>query len=346
MPRGARMSTFGRDEEEKWRKQQHLKVVSSQEDVGWRAHVKHASKVLDMRFPEPAYVVPGFIPEGLTILGGRPKVGKRWLALELGLGVSLVEKVLGNIMPEAGDVLYAALEDTFPRLQRRMKKILWPAERNRPERLMLATQWKRLDEGGVADIEDWAQSVDAPKLVILDTLAQFRPKRDPRDTTYDGDYKALVELQRLANEKHFAVVVLHHTRKAEAEDPIDTISGTLGIAGCADTILVLSQSSIYVRGRDVEEAEKAVVFDKAHCRWKVLGDAAEVKRTEATKAILAAMSDTEARTPKEIAEELDPPMSQQTVSTYLRRLAKKGDVAQEGRGKFRRNTMRGATRDD
>jgi RecA-family ATPase len=339
------MSTFGREEDEKWRKQQ-LKIVSSNDEIGWRGHVKHASRLRDMRFPEPSYVVPGFIPEGLTILGGRPKVGKSWLALELSLGVSIGDKVLGNITPETGDVLYAALEDTFPRLQRRIKKLLWPAKRwPDDQKLTLATQWRRLDEGGVEDIDDWCQSVDGPRLVILDTLAHFRPKRDARDTTYDGDYKALVELQKLANERHFAVVVLHHTRKAEAEDPIDTISGTLGIAGCADTILVLSQSTMYVRGRDVEESEKAVEFQKAHCRWKVLGDAAEVKRTENTKAILAAMSDTEARTPKEIADDLDPPMSQQSVATYLRRLAKKGDVTLEGKGKYRRNLMKGTFKD-
>jgi RecA-family ATPase len=180
-----------------------------------------------MRFPEPCYVVPGYVPEGLTILGGRPKVGKSWMALELALGVSMVENVLGKIMPESGDVLYAALEDTFLRLHRRIKKLLWPGVKEWPERLTLATQWRRLDEGGVEDIEDWSQSVDAPRLVILDTLAGIRPKRDPKDTTYDGDYKALVELQKLANEKHFAAVVLHHTRKAESDTPIDAISGTL-----------------------------------------------------------------------------------------------------------------------
>ena len=341
------MSTFGREADEEWKRQRaELKIVSSNDEIGWRGHIKHASRLRDVRYPEPAYVVPGFIPEGLSILGGRPKVGKSWLALELALGVSLVETVLGKIMPESGDVLYAALEDTFPRLQRRIKKLLWPGRTSWPERLMLATQWRRLDEGGVEDIADWAQSVDAPRLVILDTLAGIRPKRDARDTTYDGDYKALVDLQKLANEKHFAAVVLHHTRKAESEEWIDSISGTLGIVGCADTTIVLTKTTMYVTGRDVEEAEKAVEFQKAHCRWRVLGDATEVRRTEITKAILAAMSDTEARTPKEIAEDLDPPISRQQVAVYLNRLCKTGEATKEARGKFRRNTMKWASRDE
>jgi RecA-family ATPase len=341
------MSTFGSEADEEWKRQRaELKIVSSNDEIGWRGHIKHASRLRDMRFPVPAEVVPGFIPEGLSILAGRPKVGKSWLALELALGVSLVEKVLGNIIPESGDVLYAALEDTFPRLQRRIKKLLWPGRPSWPERLMLATQWRRLDEGGVEDIEDWSQSVDAPKLVILDTLAGIRPKRDVKDTTYDGDYKALVQLQKLANEKHFAVVVLHHTRKMEAEDPIDTVSGTLGLAGCADTIMVLQPTTLYVRGRDVEEAEKAVAFQKAECRWKVLGNAAEVKRSEHNKAILAVMSCDEEMTAKEIAERLDPPLSVEKTRTYLWRLTKSGETISSSRGKFRRNAEWTGCQDD
>jgi RecA-family ATPase len=335
------MSTFGRDEDEIWRKKQRaeLKVVSSQDepDPGWRGHIKHASRLHDMRFPAPAEVVPGFIPEGLTILAGRPKVGKSWMALEMALGVAMLEKVLSDTTPESGDVLYAALEDTFPRLQRRIKKLLWPPRPTWPDRLALATQWRRLDEGGVADIDDWSQSVDAPKLVILDTLAGIRPKRDARDTTYDGDYRALVELQKLANERHFAAVVLHHTRKAESEDPLDSVSGTLGLVGCADTVLVLQPLTLYLRGRDVEEAEKAVHFDKANCRWKVVGNAEEVRRTTNQKAILEACSFSEAKSIKEIHEDADVVLSASNVGNYLGRMAKTGEVIQEKRGSFRRN---------
>jgi AAA domain len=314
-------------------------------DQSWRNRGAKAEGLRDMSFPEPAEVIPGFIPEGLSILAGRPKVGKSWLALELALGASLNEKVLGNITPDVGDVIYCALEDTLPRLQRRIKKLLWPGRPQWPSRLFLATSWRRLDDGGVDDLADWSETVTAPKLAILDTLAGIRPKRDRNDTTYDGDYKALVELQKLANKKHFAVLILHHTRKMEADDPIDTVSGTLGLAGCADTVLVLTPTSLYVRGRDVEEAEKAITFDKAHCRWKVLGNAADVKRTENTKAILAAMSDDEERTPKHIAEMTDPRVPENMVRTYLRRMAKGGDVVSTTRGHYRRNVGLGGRQD-
>jgi RecA-family ATPase len=335
-----------REAEDRAKAKAKLRVVSSQDEIGWRGHIKHAHRLHDMRFPATAEVVPGFVPEGLSILAGRPKVGKSWMALEMALGVSMAEKVLGDTRPESGDVLYAALEDTFPRLQRRIKKLLWPPRPTWPDRLALATQWRRLDEGGVEDIADWAQSVDAPKLVILDTLAGIRPKRSNIDTQYDGDYKALVELQKLANERHFAAVVLHHTRKAESEDPLDSVSGTLGLVGCADTVLVLQPATLYLRGRDVEEAEKAITFDRANCRWKVVGNAAEVRKTTHQLHILEAMSFTEAKSIKDIKEDSDVVLSASNVGDYLRRMAKTGDVIQEKRGFFRRNSEAKGWQDD
>src|SRR5262249_32864124 len=149
--------------------------------------------------------------------------------------------------------------------------LMWPPIERWPDSLTMATRWRRLDDGGIDDIADWASSVEKPRLVVLDTLAGVRPDRMQRDTNYDGDYRALQDAHRLANERGFAIMVLHHVRKMEAEDPLDTVSGTLGLVGCADTILVLARTgqgaTLYVRGRDVEEKEHAVSFSKDNCKW-------------------------------------------------------------------------------
>jgi AAA domain len=215
-----------------------------------------------MDFPEISYVVPGIIPEGLTILAGRPKVGKSWMALDLAIGIATGKTVLGGLHVEQGDVLYCCLEDNPRRLQRRVTKLLSPFSNEWPERLTLATRWRRLDQGGVKDIEEWCGSVPEPRLVLLDTLAGVRPARSGTDTLYEGDYKALRDVHRFANERGMGAVALHHTRKMDADDPVDTISGSLGLAGAADTCLILARSSkgttLYVRGRDIEEGERAI----------------------------------------------------------------------------------------
>src|SRR6516164_4336427 len=135
------------------------------------------------------------------------------------------------------------------------------------------------------------RQVPNPRLAVLDTLAGVRPQRLVGDQLYDGDYRALMGLHKLAGDRGLAVLVLHHVRKMEADDPLDTVSGTLGLTGCADTVLVLVRSTrgmtLYVRGRDVEEAEHAVDFDKTTCRWSILGQASEVHRSPQRNVILS-----------------------------------------------------------
>ena len=172
--------------------------------------------------------------------------------------------------------------------------------------------------------------------MILDTLASVKPIRTQQG--YTEDYESLAALHRLANEKGVSIIVLHHTRKMEADDPVDTVSGTLGLAGCADSVLVLARSSqgttLYVRGRDIEEAEHAVSFDKAGCRWTILGDAGEVHRSNERGRILAALAEAkEPLTPQDIVATTG--MSPTNVWQMLHRMATDGEVVKIGRGKYR-----------
>ena len=128
---------------------------------GWRAHVFTAASLKEKKFEPISYVVPLLIPEGVTILAGKPKVGKSWLALDLGLTLAAGRFILGEIKLIEGDVLYAALEDNDRRLRSRIERILTQNEQKWPPRLTLATQWRRLDAGGVADAKEWAASVTA-----------------------------------------------------------------------------------------------------------------------------------------------------------------------------------------
>jgi hypothetical protein len=304
---------------------------------GWQSQVFTAATLRTMVFPPVSYVVSGIIPEGLTILAGRPKIGKSWMALDLAIGISADQKVLGNVLVEPGDVLYLALEDNPRRLRRRITKLIYFSGGEWPERLTLATQWRRLDQGGVEDIESWCDSVSAPRLVLLDTLAGVRPARNGSDTLYEGDYRALRDVHKLANDRAMGVVALHHTRKMEADDPVDTISGSLGLAGAADTCLILARGSkgttLYVRGRDVEEAEQAITFGSETCRWTLLGDAAQVYRSDTKTAILAVLEKaTQLLKPAEIASLAELPRG--TVDTALHRMAADGEVVQVSRGRY------------
>jgi predicted transcriptional regulator len=302
----------------------------------WRDNVYTAAELQRRTFPPVSYCVPDLIPEGLTIIAGKPKIGKSWLALDVCIAVAGGRFCLGERKPVQGSVLYAAMEDNPRRLQRRITRLLATFNDQWPEPLTLANSWRRLDKGGVGDIGQWIEQVDNPRLVILDTLASVKPIRTQQG--YTEDYESLAALHRLANETGVSIILLHHTRKMEADDPVDTVSGTLGLAGCADSVLVLNRSSqgttLYVRGRDIEETESAITFDRVSCRWTILGDASEVLRSNERKLILTALEQSgDVMSPQEIATRTG--MTPQNVWQTLHRMAEDGQITKVGRGKYR-----------
>jgi hypothetical protein len=300
----------------------------------WRDDAFTARTLQARSYPEIKFIVPEIIPEGLSLLVGRPKIGKSWFALDIALSIAAGRVCLGDKEPEPGDVLYCALEDNERRLKNRIRKVL-PGSSAWPERLTLSTKWRRLNAGGVQYIADWASHVARPRLVLLDTLANVRPISTQEG--YAQDYKALTDVHRIANDLGIGVVALHHQRKVDAEDPLDTVSGTLGIVGCADTTLILSSGkggkTLYVRGRDIEEAEHAVEFDAATCRWRILGSADDVRRSDTRKKILAALLEhADVMGPREIAEASRLPES--VVKVRLADMLRDGEVLKRGHGKY------------
>jgi hypothetical protein len=257
----------------------------------WRDGVISASELKQKTFQPVRFVLPGYIPEGVTVFAGKPKIGKSWLLYDICIACASDRFVLGSIKPAQGSVLYLALEDSQRRLKRRLAK-LYPGD-SWPAGLTLATEWQRADVGGIEDIAEWCEEAPNPLLVVVDTLERFRQLAKPGSSAYTTDYLAIAALHKLAHQRGIAIVVIHHVRKMEADDPFDMISGTNGLTGAADTILVIKRQAgnvtLFARGRDIEESETACQFNKSTCRWTLLGDAGEVHGSGQRSAIVDAV---------------------------------------------------------
>jgi hypothetical protein len=236
-------------------------------------------------FPPLAYAVPGLIPEGSVLLVGAPKIGKSWLVLAVGLAASDGGKALGIDIPKR-PVLYLALEDGDRRLQDRCRRLL--ADDPIPPEFEYLT---RIEPDRVGDtIAAWIYwHQEPPPLVILDTLGKVLPPAVQGETTYQRDYRVGTALKRIVDTHPGATLLInHHQRKAGAEDFIDAVSGTAGLAGAADTIIVLSRDRqeaaglLKVTGRDVAEGEYAVTF-KDGAVWELDGHDLEAAREKAQK---------------------------------------------------------------
>ncbi len=291
--------------------------------------------LLAMEFPPVDWVVPGYITEGLTILAGRPKLGKSWLALGVAIAVATAGNVLG-VDVEQGDAIYMALEDNRRRLQDRLNIVAPQRDRPNMSRLTLQTQAPTVDKGLVATLDEWRLRSANPKLVIIDTLAKVRPPKKSNQDSYTADYAAIGPIQEWSLQHRIAVIVVHHVRKMEAEDPLESVSGTNGLTGAADTIMVLDRKTdgpkIYGRGRDIEDFEKALKFKDGI--WEVLGDADDVRQSEQRVKIVHALSEaTLPLQPAEIAKATG--LKVDSVRQLLPKLIKDGRVEKIGYGQYK-----------
>jgi hypothetical protein len=295
-----------------------------------------------MTFKEIKYVVPGIFIEGLTLFAGKPKTGKSWLLLHAAIAVARGGFTLGDIHCIEGDVLYCALEDSKRRLQARMTKLIGVVQ-DWPKRLFFRCEMPRLAAGGLDVIKEWIASHPRARFVIIDTLAMVRSPKKQDESTYDSDYAAVLELRKLANETGIAIVVVHHLRKADSDDAFDTVSGTLGLTGAPDTIMVLKRDAVgtvvlHAKGRDLMEVEKALSFDRDACIWRIEGEAAMVRQSSERTAVLDAIEEAgEPIGPNDIATATG--MRSGNVRRLLGKLIKQGAAIEKARyGKYR---MRG-----
>jgi hypothetical protein len=302
-----------------------------------------AAEIMAKELPPVPWVVPDILPEGVTFLAGKPKMGKSWMVLGLGIAVATGGVALGTKHVEQGEVLYLSLEDPERRIYNRLDKLL--AGRPAPPSLRITTEWPRLDEGGADLLAEWVAVHPNARLVIVDTLAMLKPRANGRRTQYDEDREAVSPLAPIAADHNIAILLVHHLREAESDDPLDMIHGSAGLTGGVDGALVLKRKRgqadayLHVDGRDIENpTELALKFDQNAATWAIVGDAEEYRLSEQRRAIIRVLETAdEPLSPKDITEMLNAKgvnISYGAVRELLSQMVKDGQVRNLGRGQY------------
>lgn len=302
-----------------------------------------AAQIMARELPPVRWVVPDILPEDVTVLGGRPKFGKSWMVLGFGVAVATGGVALGTRQVEQGEVLYLALEDNERRIHNRLDKLL--AGRCAPPNLHISTEWPRLDEEGADLLDDWVTVHPDTRLVIVDTLAMLKPRTKGTRTQYDEDREAVSPLTPIASDHNVAILLVHHLREAESDDPLGMIHGSAGLTGGVDGALVLKRKRgqadayLHVDGRDIENpTELALKFDQNAATWAIVGDAKEYRLSEQRRAIIRVLETADEHlSPKEITEILNAKgvnISYGAVRELLSQMVKDGQVKNQGRGQY------------
>jgi hypothetical protein len=303
---------------------------------GWTA-----KEIMAMDIPKPVWLVRNYVPEGLTLLAGAPKIGKSWLTLQLAAGVASTQGYFLGIEPveNHGNVLYLALEDSMSRIQSRIGTVC--PDGNYSDRLEFWEDCPRLAQGGLVKIEGWIKNQPEPRLVIIDVLEKVRAVPDKYKTAYTQDYDELSLLKNLCKKYSISIVLVDHKRKAEADDIMNTIHGSVGKQGAPDGLLIITRprseriGTLSRTGKDFEqEDDMAIEFDiEQHGGWRLIGDAQSHLMTEQRQKIIKLLEDTnEPMTPKQMADELV--ANPATIRGALRRMVIEEVIKQFGRGQY------------
>ena len=231
-----------------------------------------ADSLMNAYIPKLDYRVETLLPQGLSILGGAPKVGKSMMVLHMCDCVSKGVDFLGLKTNKSG-VLYISLEDTERRLQSR----LFDISDEGTENLFLVTEALTLGTGLIEQLTDFITEKPTVKLIVIDTFQLVRDANT--DMSYSNDYKDMSILKHFADEFGLSILLVMHLRKQNDSDPFNRISGTTGIIGAADNMYILDRSDrgegsakLKCTGRDIETRDLELKFNKEECKWELVGD--------------------------------------------------------------------------
>lgn len=303
-----------------------------------------APDICNMKLEPLQWVIEGVIPlEGVTMLVSPPKSGKSILALNIVVENAIKAKILGYFRPVSQfDTLYIDLEGTRRRTQERVLNML--GNRPIPPSVSVVYKWPRIHDGGLSKLYDYATYHPATKLFIIDTygkLQQLSKAAGGVGYSYMRDVEEVGIFSKFCDTMHVSVMLIHHTKKTESDDWIGMVSGTYGISGSVDTLLLLRrkkgefQATLYVTGRDVEEKKYKLNTNMTRQLMNVIGEETDedMELTDSQRDIVLCLhAYGEPKTPSEIAGMIGKSVGY--TKRLLANMVEDGSIIRAGYGKY------------
>lgn len=216
-------------------------------------------------------VIDGLLYTGTYLFAGAPKVGKSFFMAQLAYHISTGQP-LWDYDVRQGTVLYLALEDDYQRLQERMSRMFGV---DGTDSLHFATYAKQLGAGLDEQLERFVREHNDTRLIIIDTLQKIREVGGD-SYSYANDYDIVGRMKQFADKYGVCVLLVHHTRKQQAGDRFEMISGTTGLLGCADGAFLMQKekrtdlsATLEIVGRDQPDQKLHLIRDAEKLIWQL-----------------------------------------------------------------------------
>ena len=350
---------IGKEQKEEFKKE-------SLDPGAWRNGIL-AEVIAKEEFKPIDWLVENIIAPGLTIIAGKSKIGKSWLVLHLSYCIEKGEEFLGRKCAK-GDVLHYSLEDGKRRIKTRWDKMcIQPDQtyyqfRDRKPKIPILTM------GLEEEIEDWANNIPNPKMVVIDVYVKVKKTISKSLNAYENDNYNLQNLQTLAIKYNIGIVLVHHTTKGSENDVFDEINGSAGIQSNMDSMIVLASSRkagknsvFHCIPKDAEQLEFEVGMNEQMI-WEDKGPVGSTSLTMLQERIVKVVNELYAGNPalgddaeesgtpvkaKEIIERIKAddelteksgrkgkPFTKEDINKNLERLFTKGHILKTRRGEY------------
>lgn len=223
-------------------------------------------------FTERPPVIEGLLYPGTYLFAGAPKLGKSFLMMEFAYHVANGKNLWGCSVKQ-GTVLYLALEDDERRLQDRLYRMFGM---ECTENLHLATRSFALYEGLIGQLHQFYLGHPDTSLMIIDTLQKIKNSAEDK-YSYANDYELIAHLKEFTDLTGICLLLVHHTRKQQADDRFEMISGTNGLLGAADGAFILHKDSrvsaeaiLDISGRDQPDETIYLNRNPVNLLWEMI----------------------------------------------------------------------------
>lgn len=234
-------------------------------------HVISLNELYEQVYASRPPLIDGLLCSGTYLFVGAPKLGKSFLMAQLAYHVSLGQPLWGYNVRQ-GTVLYLALEDEYRRLQERLFRMFGVEG---TDELYFATSVRQLGGGLQEQLDRFVRDHPNTKLIIIDTLQKVRENGGDR-YSYASDYDIVSQLKSFADQRGICLLLVHHTRKQQADDKFDMISGTNGLLGAADGAFMLQKekrtgnaATLDISGRDQQDQKLHLVRNPESLIWEL-----------------------------------------------------------------------------
>jgi hypothetical protein len=203
--------------------------------------VVKAAEVAERAADETAWLIESLWGAGAVgVIGGAPKCGKTWLALDMAVAVASGRPCLGRYaVPTPGPALVYAAEDAPPSVRERLEHLA----RAR------GADFASLDVGLIVEPSlrlDLAEDLGRlratlarrrPRLLVLDPYVRLQRADENNATEVSAILSALRDLSRVHS---CAIALVHHARKGTTDEPGQGLRGSSDFHAWGD-------SNLYVR---------------------------------------------------------------------------------------------------